>query len=62
MPIIKNFLVFIVITSCKIPQIFFLPTKISLGHLIDICLFLQNFFNTLAIITGLIIANSLNGG
>ena len=56
-PIIKNFLRFRVINSCKIPQIFFPFKNTSFGHLKDIFFFSQKFSITLEIITGLIIEN-----
>ena len=61
-PIIKNFLLFNVISSCNIPQIFFSLTRTSFGHLKDILFFSQKCPITSDIITGLIIENSLNGG
>ncbi len=61
-PIIKKFLLFEVMSSCKIPQIFLPFTNTSLGHLIDIYFFSQKCSITLEIITGFIIENSLNGG
>ena len=61
-PITKNFLLFEVISSCKIPQIFLPFTNTSFGHLKDIFFLSQKCSITLEMITGLIIENSLNGG
>ena len=54
-PIIRNFLLFLVMISCKIPQIFFLFTRTSLGHLKVIFLLEQKLLTTLEMIIGLII-------
>ena len=61
-PIIKNFLLFEIISSCNIPQIFFPFTNTSFGNFKFIFFFSQKCLITPEIIMGLIIENSLKGG
>ena len=61
-PIIKNLLLFNVITSWSIPQTFFLFKSISFGNFRFTLLFLQKYLIALDIKIALISVNSLNGG
>ena len=61
-PIIKNFLLFEVTSSCNIPQIFFPSTNTSFGNFRFMFPFSQKCLITLEIKMGFIIENSLKGG